>query len=188
MLKGIKKTNFWMIALIFVALAWGTSYAITKDTLNGIKPFQFMAMRFGLSTILLTCLFGRHLKNLSKRDLYHSLVIGIFMFCGFITLITGISYTTASKQSFLVGSYVLIVPLFSWVINRNKLDLYTILRALLATIGIGLITLNSRLHINKGDLISIFCALSFACHMICIDYFNKETDPKVSGPLLNEEL
>lgn len=179
-MESIKRTNFWIIALSLVALTWGTSYAIIKDALNGIMPFQLMSMRFGFSTILLACLFGNHLKNLSKKDIYHNCIIGIFMFCAFVTLVTGISFTTASKQSFLVGSYVLIVPLLAWAINKKKPDIFTLSGAILATIGIGLLTLNSTFNINKGDLISIFCALSFACHMICIEYFNKETDPIAS--------
>lgn len=180
MAKHNKKTKFWITALALVALTWGTSYAIIKDTLNVIKPFQLMTMRFGFSTILLTLVFGRHLKNLSKKDIWHSFIIGIFMFCAFLALVTGLSFTTASKQSFLVGAYVLIVPFLTWAVKGKEPDSYTILGVILATVGTGLLTLNNTLHINKGDLISIFCALAFACHMISIEYFNRDTDPIAS--------
>jgi drug/metabolite transporter (DMT)-like permease len=102
------------------------------------------------------------------------------MFLAFLTMIIGLSYTTASKQSFLIGAYVLIVPFFAWIINKHKPGVYAIIGAVLATTGIGLLTLNGSLSINKGDLISILCSIFFACHMIAIEYFSKEVDPIVS--------
>lgn len=168
------------IALSIVALSWGTSYAIIKDELNNIGPFTLMTLRFGLSTILLSVLFIKRLTRVTKKDIYHGSVIGLFMFLSFLSLITGIKYTTASKQSFLVGSYVLIVPFLSWMINKKRLSPYSMAGAVLATAGIGLLTMHGSFYINKGDLISILCALSFACHMISIEHFSKDSDPIIS--------
>lgn len=179
-MKYKKESVLSVIALTVVALWWGTCYAITKDALNNIKPFTLMTLRFGLSTILLSILFIKRIRKIRKKDLYQGSMIGIFMFLSFFTLIIGISYTTASKQSFIVGAYVLIVPFLAWIINKKKLDSYAIVGAILATLGIALLTLNESLYMNKGDFISILCALSFACHMIVIERFSKESDPIVS--------
>lgn len=168
------------VALAIVALCWGGAYAVIKDALNTIHPFQLMTLRFGLSTILLSLIFIKRLKKATKKDVYRGLIIGVFMFLAFLNMIIGLSYTTASKQSFLIGAYVLIVPFFAWVINKRKPDGYAIIGAVLATIGIGLLTLNGSLSINKGDILSIFCSIFFACHMIAIEYFSKESDPIIS--------
>ena len=178
--KYKKESVLSIIALILVALTWGTSYAIVKDALNSINPFTLMALRFGLSTIVLSLLFHKRLKKMKKKDVFQGSIIGIFMFLAFFTLVTGISYTTASKQCFIVGAYVLIVPFLAWLINKKKPDRYSIIGTVLATIGIGLLTINGSFNINKGDLISILCSISFACHMIAIEYFSKESDPIIS--------
>lgn len=168
------------IALALVALTWGTSYAIIKDALSTIKPFTLMTLRFGLSTIVLAIFSINRLKKVRRKDLYQGSIVGIFMFLSFLTLVTGISYTTASKQSFIIGAYVLIVPLLAWIINKKRPDIYSVAGIILATIGIGLLTISGDFYINKGDIISILCALSFAGHMIAIEHFSKESDPIIS--------
>lgn len=174
------KTRLSVISLFIVGLAWGTSYAIVKDSINDIKPFMLMSLRFGVSTILLMAIFFKKLKTITKKDLYNGSVIGIFMFLSFLTLIIGILYTTASKQSFLVGTYIVIIPFLSWLINKIKPDIYSISGTALAVLGIALLTLDSSFTINKGDFISIICSFFFACHIISIEHFNKDMDPIVS--------
>lgn len=109
-------------SLALVAFAWGTSYAIIKDTLTSVTPFFLMMLRFGLSTVLLGLVYNKKLLRIKRKDLQRGSVIGIFMFFSFFTLVTGIQYTTASKQSFLVGSYVLIVPFLAWMINFSAIS------------------------------------------------------------------
>ena len=166
-----------MISLALVALAWGTSYAIIKDTLSHTTPFVLMTIRFGLSTLLLSTIYFRKLRKITRRDLINGMKIGIFMFCAFFTLVTGIKYTTASKQSFIVGSYVLMVPFLTWLINKNKPDKYDFIGALCAITGLFLLTVGGVSGVNIGDIISIGCALSFALHMIMIEKYCHDSDP-----------
>lgn len=175
-----KETIVSAIALALVALAWGTSYAIVKDALKDIGPFALMSLRFGLSTILLSAIFIKRLYKAKKEDLRQSSLIGIIMFVEFFALIMGIPYTTASKQSFIIGAYVLIVPFLAWAINRKRPSAKSIVSAVLATIGIALLTLNSSLQMNAGDLISMVSSLFLAGHMIAIEHFSKKIDPIVS--------
>ncbi|MBV7276901.1 DMT family transporter [Clostridium sp. PL3] len=180
MSKHNKTVLLATFSLAFVAIFWGTSYAIVKDSLNDIKPFQLMTLRFGLSTIILSLIFWKKLKKINKRDLCQGSIIGVFLFLAFLTLVIGILYTTASKQSFLVGAYIIIVPFLAWGINKRVPNRYEIIGALISIVGIGLLTLDGSLYINKGDVISIFCSISFACHMIAIEYFSKDSDPIIS--------
>jgi drug/metabolite transporter (DMT)-like permease len=172
-----KKSVVYSIALAIVALSWGTSYAIIKDALNSIEPFTLMTARFGLSTILLSLIYYKKLIKIKKQDMLRGSIIGIFMFLSFVTLVTGIGYTTASKQSFIIGAYVLIVPLFAWIINKKKPTIYAIFGTIIATIGIGLLTIDASLIFNIGDIISLFCSVFFACHMVTIEKFSKNSDP-----------
>jgi drug/metabolite transporter (DMT)-like permease len=172
-----KKSVVYSIALAIVALLWGTSYAIIKDALNSIRPFTLMTARFGLSTILLSLIYFKKLTEIKRQDVTRGSIIGIFMFLSFLALVTGIRYTTASKQSFIIGSYVLIVPLLAWLINKIKPTIYAIAGSVLATVGIGLLTIDTKLTLNIGDIISLFSSIFFACHMISIEKYSKDSDP-----------
>lgn len=173
------KALYASIALALVALAWGTSYAIIKDAIQTIKPFTLMTMRFGLSTVILSALYMNKLKTIRMKDLKRGGLIGLFMFLAFVTLILGIQFTTASKQSFIIGAYVLIVPFLAWVVNNKRPDVFAIVGASLATFGIGLLTLDARLNFNIGDVLSVVTAFGFACHMITIEKYSQDSDPIV---------
>ncbi len=171
------RTLISTIALALVALAWGTSYAIIKDTLSETTPFMLMSIRFGFSAILLALIYIRKLAKVSRRDLARGAEIGIFMFIAFLFLILGIQHTTASKQSFIIGSYVLLVPFLAWIINKKKPDAYDFAGAIMAAAGLGMLTLGGVTGINIGDFYSLICALGFAFHMIMIEKHCNDSDP-----------
>lgn len=95
-------------------------------------------------------------------------------------MIIGMTETTASKQAFLIGAYVLIVPFLGWVINNKKPGVFAAIGAIMAVIGIGLLTINDSFSIGMGDVISIISSFFFAIHMILIERYSKECDPIVS--------
>jgi drug/metabolite transporter (DMT)-like permease len=175
-----RKVLIAAIALGLVALCWGTSFAVIKDIIGTIPPFTLMLLRFGWSTLLLALVFGHRLRGMTGRHLGNSIIIGLFLAVAFLGLILGIRHTTASNQSFLVGACVIFVPFLVWIISGHRPDRFSIGGALLATTGIALLTLDSSLSVNKGDLLSLLCSLSYACHMVAIERLGREGDPIAS--------
>lgn len=165
------------IVLAVVALVWGTTYAVIKDTLSIIQPFSLMMFRFGFSALILSLMYLKKFKTIKGVDLKRGIIIGIFMFLAFYFLIVSIRFTTASKFSFIVGAYVLIVPFLSWVINKTKLDRYAIVGAILATIGLAFLTMERGAVFNLWDLVAGCCSFFFAAHMIAIEKYSGDSDP-----------
>ena len=165
------------IVLAVVALVWGTTYAVIKDTLSVVQPFSLMMFRFGFSALILSLMYLKKFKTIKSVDLKRGIIIGIFMFLAFYFLIVSIRFTTASKFSFIVGAYVLIVPFLSWVINKTKLDRYAIVGAILATIGLAFLTMERGAVFNLWDLVAGCCSFFFAAHMIAIEKYSGDSDP-----------
>lgn len=165
------------IILAVVALVWGTTYAVIKDTLSVVQPFSLMMFRFGFSALILSLMYLKKFKTIKKVDLKRGIVIGIFMFLAFYFLIISIRFTTASKFSFIAGAYVLIVPFLSWVINKTKLDRYAITGAILATVGLAFLTMERGAVFNLWDLVAGCCSFFFAAHMIAIEKYSGDSDP-----------
>lgn len=165
------------IVLAVVALVWGTTYAVIKDTLSVVQPFSLMMFRFGFSALILSIMYLKKFKTIKSIDLKRGIIIGIFMFLAFYFLIVSIRFTTASKFSFIVGAYVLIVPFLSWVINKTKLDRYAIVGAILATIGLAFLTMERGAVFNLWDLVAGCCSFFFAAHMIAIEKYSGDSDP-----------
>jgi drug/metabolite transporter (DMT)-like permease len=175
-----RKVLYAALALGLVALCWGTSFAVIKDIIDTIPPFTLMSLRFGLSTLLLGMLFGHRLRHLSAGQLGKCLFISLFLTAAFVALILGIRHTTASNQSFLVGACVIFVPFLAWAVSGQRPGGFAVAGALLATVGIALLTLDRTFTINRGDLLSILCSLAYACHMVAIERLGKAVDPIAS--------
>lgn len=175
-----RKVLFAALALGLVALCWGTSFAVIKDIIGSIPPFGLMMLRFGLSTLLLGAFFGGRLRTLTAPQLGRSVAIGGFLTAAFVALVLGIRHTTASNQSFLVGACVIFVPFLGWLVSGKRPGGFAVAGALLATLGIALLTLDATFAINRGDLLSLLCSVAYAAHMVAIERLGRDVDPIAS--------
>jgi drug/metabolite transporter (DMT)-like permease len=172
-----KKSLYGDLALLFVAIVWGSGFVVTKNSLESMTPLYMNAGRFTISTILMMVVFWKRLKSMSKQNLKAGLIIGLFLYLGFAAQTIGLQFTTASSQAFLTGTNVIMVPFIYWFIKNRKPDNFEMTAAFLTLIGIGMITLNQGLKINSGDMLTLLCALLFAGHIVSVGCFTEDNDP-----------
>ncbi|MCY6356503.1 DMT family transporter [Clostridium sp. ZS2-4] len=174
-----KKSILADMALLLVAIVWGGGFVAVKDALNTIPPFYIVAMRFIIATVLLSIVFWKKLKGINKKDIKAGVVVGTFLFGGFATQTVGLQYTTPGKQAFLTATYVVIVPFLSWIINKKRPDMYSIIAAFITLIGIGMLSLQNSLNIGLGDTLTLLCAVLFAAQIVSIGFYTADVDPVV---------
>ena len=172
-----KQVLFADLGLLLVALLWGAGFLFTKRGLDYITPLWMMSMRFVGATIIMSIVFYKNFRKISKSDLKAGLIIGIFLYIAFATQTIGLQYTSISNQAFLTATNVVFVPFLVWVVYKKAPDKFAFIGAALATVGIGLITLKEGLHLNVGDMWTLACAVFFAGHIVSIGFFAKENDP-----------
>ena len=176
----MNKQSLWAdISLLIVAIIWGSGFVATKNALDSISPFFITTLRFSISTLAIGILFFKRIKNININHLKAGFIIGSFLFLAFSAQTIGLLYTTASKQAFLTGTNVVMIPFFYWFISKEKPNLYNIIATLLCLIGIFLLTFDGTMNINKGDLLTLICAVFFACHVVATGYFAKKYDPVI---------
>lgn len=172
-----KKSLYADLSLLLVALIWGSGFVASKNALNSMPPHYINAIRFALPFFLLCFVFWKKVKTINLKDLRSGGIIGVFLFVAFAAQTVGLQYTTASKQAFLTGVNVVIVPFLYWAIKNKKPDRYNLVATFLCLIGIGFLTLQGSLSINLGDGLTLVCALFFACHIVSIGVFAENHDP-----------
>ena len=166
------------IGLFVTAFVWGSGFVAVKNALASISPMSIMVYRFGLAWLFTMLIFHKKIKEFNRSDLKAGLIIGVFLFLGFATQTIGLQYTLAGKQAFLTGTNVVIVPFVFWLVKKEKTDIFNLCAAILMLLGIGLLTLNNGLAgLNKGDLLTLLCAVFFACHIVSIGILVKDHDP-----------
>ncbi|PAB59026.1 DMT family transporter [Anaeromicrobium sediminis] len=177
-----KKWLYADLSLVLVALAWGSTFVVIKDTLSHAKPLGFMALRFILATVILGAIFNKKLRQSNKSEIKAGAIIGVMLYLALLIQTIGLIYTTASKQAFLTAVYVVIVPFLVWILHKKRPDSYSIIGAVLALVGIGFLTIDGSFSIgalNKGDILTLCCAIFFAGHIVSIGYFAKDMEPIV---------
>ena len=170
-----------IFALFLAAFTWGSAFCVLKDTLENVSPIWLLAFRFLLAGIIMTLVCIPRMKKMSIRTLKRGIIMGIVLYFEFLFFTVGLQYTTSSKSSFIIGSYVAILPLIYWVIRGKKPQRADILAALVCIVGLGFILLGSFDGVNKGDLISLLSAVCYAIHIVVTGIFAREEDGFLSG-------
>ena len=154
------------LLLLIVAIIWGLGFVAVKIGLNdGISTFFLLALRFLIASLALLPFLVKKLKRVSPSTIKHGIILGTLMFLGFLFQTLGLNYTTTSKNAFITAVYVVLVPFVFWILTKTKVQRKSIVAAYMALIGIGLLTLNDRLSVNIGDILTFICAFMFAGHI-----------------------
>lgn len=163
------------IALIAVTVIWGTTFVVVKDVLAQMSPFAFLALRFSLAAAALILIYR---KAALRAAVGPGLLAGGLLFTAYVFQTLGLEQTTPSKSAFLTGLSIPMVPLASSLVYKTKPRLIEVLGILIATAGMILMTLASspqpfQWTIGKGDLLSFFCAVVFALHIVVIGHYSR---------------
>ncbi len=165
------------LALVLVAIIWGSGFTASKMALDsGFGPFYMMAFRFTIAAVIMRVVLHRKLKNITRDELKAGAIIGAFLFFAFGTQTVGLIFTTPSKNAFLTGTNVVMVPFIYWAISRVKPDIYSIIAAVVCFLGIGTLSYDGSFSMGIGDTLSLICAVGFACHISLTGFFAKKVD------------
>jgi drug/metabolite transporter (DMT)-like permease len=177
----IKKKEIFIadIALVFVALFWGIGFVAMKEAIKIIPLFYLLAMRFFLSSLITALIFRKKIRHITYHDIKSGLIIGIFLFLGFVTQTLGLQYTTAGKLAFLTCTYVVIVPFQSWFVQKIFPGMKSFIASAICLLGMAFLTLQKDLSIGAGDILGLICAFFFAGHIVSVEYYAKKKDPIV---------
>jgi Permeases of the drug/metabolite transporter (DMT) superfamily len=115
--------------------------------------------------------------KIDRRSLLSGIILGVLLYIGQTFQTVGLKYTTAGKQSFLIASYTIVVPFISWLLTKNKPDIYSVLSGFLTLIGIGFISLQQNLSIGYGDSLTLMFAIVFAFQIVVIGIYARNIDP-----------
>ncbi|MFZ5351927.1 MAG: DMT family transporter [Bacillota bacterium] len=164
------------LMLILVTVFWGATYLLTKLALDALQPFNLTALRFIIAFAVSAAFFHKQILRADIKTIKYSAALAVILFTVFITMTFGLKYTTASNAGFLVSLSVVFIPIISAVVLKQKVETKIIKGIFFAVIGIALLTLNSRLSINSGDLLCILCALLFAAHVVATGVFTRSVN------------
>lgn len=163
--------------LFLITFIWGSTFVTTKYLLEGVSPFLYIAIRFGLAAVLLAVVFRKQMSGLSVGAAKKGGVLGGLLALGFILQTIGLQYTSASKSAFITGMLVVFTPICQLLIERRPPRKGNVIGVILVTVGLYFLTSPEGSEFNIGDALTLVCAFLFALYIVYLDMFGKEYEP-----------
>ncbi len=128
------------LALLVVALVWGTSYGVAKGALAFYPVLGFLAVRFLLTFALLLPTLWRSSRGQRLDALRAGLPLGVLMLCIFLCETFGVAATQASNAAFLISLCVVFTPFAEWWLLGRRPSQALFAFAALSLLGAGLLS------------------------------------------------
>jgi len=161
----MKSKKLAALALVGVAAAWGVAFVWMKDAIERQPYFDFLALRFTIAALLMFAVRPKLVAHIDRKFLVRGVILGLALGGGYATQTLGLEMSTAAITGFFTGLYVVLTPILAWVLLRERIASKVLLGVILATIGLGLITI-SDLGFDIGTISLLACALLFALHIV----------------------
>lgn len=180
-------------ALLFVCIAWGTTYLAIKIGVAYIPPFLFAGIRqiiAGIILAIVVMVMGKKVDWSAKNLLMQS-IVGILLIAGGNGLVT---YGEQNVPSGLAALICAMSPMFSVIlsyifIRSEKINWVIVLGIILGFIGVAINFKDSFTDVaNQAYFIGIIIVLIAAMSWSIGSIVSKTHKPKVNNPLANSAM
>jgi drug/metabolite transporter (DMT)-like permease len=152
-------------ALLAMTACWGSTFFLIHDLLDRMPTLDFLAVRFTIASVALLLVAPRAVGRLSSESRRHALVLGLLYGVAQILQTAGLAHTSASVSGFITGMYVVCTPLLAALLLRTRITAITWAAVLLATAGLGVLTLDG-FAVGYGEAITLVAAVLYALHIV----------------------
>lgn len=173
------------LILLLTAFIWGTSFIAQSKGVEEITPLAFNGIRSVLGGIVLLPVIamldlgkkrkGIAVQKINKDLICGGIVCGVFLCLASTLQTAGMVYTSPGKSGFITALYMIIVPIVGLFMGKKPRPVILI-SVLIAVCGLYMMCIDSSFDINKGDVLTLICAVLFTGHILAIDYYSPRVD------------
>ncbi len=164
--------------MLLVTVFWGLTFPFIRAAVRDLHPFVFVAVRFALAVLVFLpiVLISRSSRGGLRKALGAGVVLGALAWAGYLTQTMGLRTISAGRAAFITGLSVILVPLLSPFFRAGRPKILEILAAVVATLGLFLLTDPQGEGVTTGDLLVLACAGIYAVYIHALQIFLKK-DP-----------
>ncbi|POA58758.1 MULTISPECIES: DMT family transporter [unclassified Pseudomonas] len=169
--------------MLVTAVIWGSAFVAQTSGMNHIGPFLYSGLRFALGSLCLLPLVLRRPASdrpsepmLTQGLLLGGALMGLALALGINLQQVGLMFTSVTNAGFITGLYVIVVPLLGLLIG-HRTGLGTWLGAVLAVVGMFLLSVGAHFHVAPGDWLQLIGAFVWGGHVILVGLFASRHDP-----------
>jgi drug/metabolite transporter (DMT)-like permease len=171
------------LLMLLTAMIWGAAFVAQRLGMDHVGPFLYTGLRFAMGALVLLPLVLRkpaqspHHERFGSRGLLTGgALMGVALAAGINFQQVGLLFTSVTNSGFITGLYVIIVPLLGLLIGQ-RIGAGTWLGALLAVVGMFLLSVGEGFHVAAGDWLQLAGALVWGVHVLLVGHFASRHDP-----------
>jgi len=165
------------LALLLATALWGTSFVAVKSALADATPLAFLTVRFGVAALALAP-GTRFRPRPTGRELSGGALLGGLVAVGFIAQTAGLVTTTPSRSAFIVAVSSVLAPVIALALLGERPRWVTAVALAVATLGIYLLTAPDAGGLNRGDLLTLICAVCFGGQIVAVTELTRHFDSR----------
>lgn len=159
-----------VLALLIVTVVWGTTFPAMKDLSDHFSAVWIAFLRFALAGALL----APFLLRASKADYVSGVLLGLTLFAAFMFQVEALGQMSASRNAFITGLNVLIVPLLGVMAGRMP-ENRIIIAVLLSMAGLFAMCWDGGAW-SAGDTLALGGALCFGVYVKLMETLTRRAD------------
>lgn len=154
------------ISLLLIAMIWGSNYIVIKGVVETVPVFQMLFIRFALTAIIMLPFTYKVIRNADRSTWMSGLILGLILVVTYLLETFGLTTTSASNAGFIIGLYVVLVPVIDNLLQGRLLKLSLAGILLLSMAGTTLLTMKNGFDPKIGDALVLIAAFGYAFQMI----------------------
>jgi len=174
-----KKTRAAEPTLLFIAAIWGTTFALLRDSMRVLHPYDVMALRFTIATLILVALYWRRIAKMRRLWLWDGARTGFFLTAGYLTQVIGLQTTPSARSAFITSTALVFVPFVAYAIQRTRTGLGDAVGVGVAFIGLVVFYADANFSVRRGDVWMLACAVFFAIQIVTTNIAGHRSDAVV---------
>src|SRR5207244_3395389 len=112
------------------------------------------------------------------RELWGGLLLGALVAVGFVSVTFGLLVTTPSRSAFIVAISSVLAPVIGFVVLGQRPGWLAAAALALAGVGMYLLTAPDSGGLNRGDLLTLVCALCFGGQIVAVSELSRHGDAR----------
>ncbi|MEG0383426.1 MAG: DMT family transporter [Solibacillus sp.] len=164
------------LLMVIVTMFWGLSYTFMVMGLDVLEAYNVVALRCLIAFIIAGLIFLPKMLRINKKTLIYASIQGSLLFTLFALSLFGLKTTSASNAGFILSLTVVLVPIFSSLIEK-RLPSRAVSFAIVCTmVGITVLTMKESLTFQTGDILMAIAAVCYSIYLILNSKFTKSVE------------
>ncbi|TAJ98934.1 MAG: DMT family transporter, partial [Candidatus Manganitrophaceae bacterium] len=129
-----------------------------------------------LASLVLLPFCIKALFRADRKAILWGFLLGLLIFSGFLLQTLGLQETTTSKSAFITTMMVIFTPLFQLILLKRRPKWANLVGVIVVSVGLWFLTAPSGGGLNRGDLLTLFCAIVFGLFIVLLDWTTRRYD------------